>query len=327
MLTLSRRAGVASLAALALAALAGAGLAQDKFPSRPVTLVVPFPPGGGTDIGARLVAQKLSERWGQAVIVENKAGAAGQIGAAFVANAKPDGYTLLGGNIGTQAINPLIYQKLSYDHDKAFQPIAQINELPLVMLVNPNLPAKTLPDLIAMAKDKPDTVTYASSGAGGSPHLAAALLEKIAGVKMVHVPYKGGGPAAQDLMAGQVNLLFATILEGAGNIRGGKLRGLVVTSEKRSPVLPDVPTIAETYPGYQANSWLGLLAPAGTPMAIVEQIAADVRWAVDQPDVREKFLAQGATPKGTDPATFAATIAADRKRYEAIIREQGIKAD
>ena len=324
MASLSRRIVLAGL---------GAGLAvapswgQGAFPSRPVTLVVPFPPGGGTDVGARLVAQKLSERWGQAVVVENKAGAAGQIGADFVARARPDGYTLLGGNIGTQAINPLIYPKLPYDAETAFAPIAQVNELPLVMMIHPDLPVKTLADLVAMAKARPDAVTYASSGAGGSPHLASALLEKVSGAKMLHVPYKGGGPAAQDLMGGRVTFLFGTILEAAGHIRNGKLRGLVVTSATRSPALPDVPTIAETYPGYAANSWLGFLAPAGTPADIVEKIAADVRWAVDQPDVKDKFLSQGATPMATDPVRFARTIAEDRKRYAVIVAEQGIKAD
>jgi tripartite-type tricarboxylate transporter receptor subunit TctC len=307
---------------------ANIAVAQDKYPNKPVTIVVPFPPGGGTDVGTRLVAAKLGERWGQTVIVENKPGASGIIGADAVSKARPDGYTLLAGNIGTQSINPLIYAKLPYNADTAFMPIAQINQLPLVLVVHPDLPVKSLAELVALAKSQPKSFTYASSGSGGSPHLAAALFESVAGLDLVHVAYKGGGPAVQDVMGGHVRMLFTTVLETSGHIRNGKLKALAVTSEARSAALPDIPTVSESgYSGYAANSWLGLLAPAGTPPALVEQISADVQWAVGQADVRDKFIAQGATPMPKNPAGFAETIAQDRARYTKIVADKGIKAD
>jgi tripartite-type tricarboxylate transporter receptor subunit TctC len=315
--------------AIGLAIAAGdIAAAQDKYPSKPVTIVVPFPPGGGTDVGTRLVAAKLSERWGQTVVVENKPGASGIIGADAVSKARPDGYTLLAGNIGTQSINPLIYAKLPYNADAAFMPIAQINQLPLVLVVHPGLPVTSLAELVALAKSQPKSFTYASSGTGGSPHLAAALLESMAGLDLLHVAYKGGGPAVQDVMGGHVRMLFATVLETSGHIRSGKLKALAVTSEARTAALPDIPTVSESgYPGYAANSWLGLLAPAGTPPALVEQISADVQWAVGQADVRDKFIAQGATPMAKNAAGFAGTIAQDRARYTKIVADKGIKAD
>jgi tripartite-type tricarboxylate transporter receptor subunit TctC len=252
---------------------------QEKFPTKPVTIVVPFPPGGGTDTGARLIAQKLTERWGQQVVVDNKPGAAGSIGASAVAKAKPDGYTLLMGNIGTQSINPSLYKSLPYNPETAFAPVTLIAELPLVLLVNPALPAKSAKELIALANSKPKgEMTYSSSGSGGSMHLAGELFEDASGVQLLHVPYKGGGPALVDLIAGHVNLSFATILESFGFVKGGKLRALAVTSDKRSPALPDVPTLAESgLPGYNSISWIGLLAPAGIPQPVIDKIAADVR--------------------------------------------------
>ena len=264
---------------LAFGALASApALAQQSFPSRPVNLVVPFPPGGGTDTGARILAEQLSKRWGQPVVVENKGGAAGQIGADSVAKAKPDGYTLLLGNIGTQAINPSLYAKLPYDADKAFAPVSLVAELPLAMMVNPALPAKTASEFIALAKSKPGQLSYSSSGSGSAPHLAAEIFKDQTGTFVLHVPYRGGGPAIADLLAGHVQLSFMTVLEASGHIKGGKLRALAVTGDKRVQALPDVPTLAESVvPGFNAISWIGLLAPAGTPPDVVDKIAADVR--------------------------------------------------
>jgi tripartite-type tricarboxylate transporter receptor subunit TctC len=287
-----------------------------SYPTKTVTLVVPFPPGGGTDIGARVVAQKLSEKWGQTVIVENKPGAAGNIGLDFASKAAPDGYTILMGNIGTTAINPSLYANLPYNPDKAFTPITLVAELPLALVASAGLPAKTLAALFAAAKAVPGEMTYGSSGAGGSPHLAAALMESDAGLKLVHVPYKGGGPMMQDVIGGHIKIAFATVLESTSHIRSGKVKALAVSSIKRSVSLPDVPTIAEAgIPGFNSISWIGLLAPAGT------------RAILAVPDVRERLTAQGAVPVGSTPAEFAALIAADRARYAKIIVDKGIKAD
>lgn len=294
------------------------------FPTRPVTVVVPFPPGGGTDVGARLIAQKLSVKWGQPVLVDNKAGAAGMVGADVVAKAKPDGYTLLVGNVGTQAVNPSLYKKMAYDPDKAFAPVSMIAELPLVLLITPSLPYQSIKDLVAAAKSEPGKLSYASSGSGGAPHLAAEIFRKSGGINMLHVPYKGGGPAVTDLMAGHVDILFATVLESIGHIKSGKLRGLAVSSASRSPALPDMPTVGESLPGFDTGSWIGMLAPAGTPPAIIEKISADVREVLAQPDTRQTLIMQGATPLGLTPAAFQTRIDADRQRYGRIIRDSGI---
>ena len=274
----SRRMLVGGMTTALAFGLAGGALAQAAYPTRPVTLVVPFPPGGGTDTGARIVAQRLAARWGQPVVVENKGGAAGQIGADAVARARPDGYTLLMGNIGTQAINPALYKKLPYDPDTAFVPITLVAELPLAMTVHPGVPATTPRELIDLARRKPGQLSYSSSGAGGAPHLAAEMFKQATGSYILHVPYRGGGPAVADLLAGHVDLSFMTVLEASGHIKAGKLRALAVTSAQRVPALPDVPTLAESaLPGFNSISWIGILAPAGTPKDIVDKIATDVR--------------------------------------------------
>ena len=313
---------------LLLALLAHAAMAQMPFPTRPVTMIVPFPPGGGTDVGARLVAQRLTQKWGQSVVVENRGGAAGIVGMEAAAKAKPDGYTVIMGNVGTIAINNSLYRKLPYDHETAYAPINFVADLPLVMLAYPGLAAKTPKDIIAMAKAAPGTVTFASSGAGGAPHLAAEIFEDMAGIKMLHVPYKGGGPAVTDLMAGHVNILFTTVLEAVGHIKAGKLRGMAVTSSARSPALPEVPTMAEAaLPGYETGSWIGLLAPAGTPQAIVDRFAADVRDVVSESDTRDKFISQGALPRAMSHAQFVALIASEKKRYARLIADKNIRTD
>jgi len=316
------------LIAAALLALAGAAVAQGAYPARPVTLVVPFPPGGGTDTGARIVAQKLGTKWGQTVIVENKGGAAGMIGADMVAKAKPDGYTLLMGNIGTQAINPSLYKKMPYDAGTAFVPIALVAELPLAMMVNPAVPAKTAREFIALAKSQPGKLSYSSSGAGGAPHLAAEMFKEATGTFIVHVPYRGGGPAIGDLLAGHVQLSFMTVLEASGHIKAGKLRALAVTGSQRVPALPEVPTLAEAaLPGFNSISWIGVLAPAGTPREIVDKVSSDIREVVASDDVKLKLIELGAVPAGTTPAQFQALIASDRKRYEQVIKDKKITVD
>ena len=300
----------------------------DNYPTRPVTIVVPFPPGGGTDVGARLVAQKLSLKWGQPVIVENRGGAAGRLGADLVAKAKPDGYTLLVGNVGTQSVNPALYKKMPYDADKAFAPIGMIAELPLVMLVTPSLPWQNVKDVVEAAKKDPGKITVASSGAGGAPHLAGEIFQQASGTKMLHIAYKGGGPAALDLMAGHVNIYFGTVLESVGHVKSGKLKGLGVTSASRSPALPELPTIAESgYAGFDTGSWIGLLAPAGTPAAIINKVSADLREVLALPDTKNTLITQGATPWPMTPEQFAARINSDRQRYGKIIEENNLSAD
>jgi tripartite-type tricarboxylate transporter receptor subunit TctC len=313
---------------LAFGALASAPALAQSFPSRPVNLVVPFPPGGGTDTGARILAEQLSKRWGQPVVVENKGGAAGQIGADSVAKAKPDGYTLLLGNIGTQAINPSLYAKLPYDADKAFAPVSLVAELPLAMMVNPALPAKTASEFITLAKSKPGQLSYSSSGAGSAPHLAAEIFKDQTGTFVLHVPYRGGGPAIADLLAGHVQLSFMTVLEASGHIKGGKLRALAVTGDKRVQALPDVPTLAEgVVPGFNAISWIGLLAPAGTPPDVVDKIAADVRAVLADDAVKARITALGGVPRATTPQEFGKLIADDKARYAQIIRSRKITVE
>ena len=298
------------------------------YPAKPVTLVIPFPPGGGTDTGGRILAEQLSKKWGQPVVVENKGGAAGQIGADLVAKAKPDGYTLLLGNIGTQAINPSLYPKMPYDPDTAFAPISLVAELPLAMMVNPSVPAKTANEFIALAKSKPGQFSYSSAGPGGAPHLAAEMFKDQTGTFILHVPYRGGGPAIADLLAGHVQLSFMTVLEASGHIKAGKLRALAVTGDKRVSALPDVPALNEqVLPGFNAISWLGLLAPAGTPPALVEKISSDVRAIMAEDAVKARFINLGGVPHANTPSEFVKMIADDRQRYAKIIRSKKISAD
>jgi len=313
--------------AFLLALLSSAALAQ-AYPAKPVTWIVPFPPGGGTDISARTVAAKLADKWRQSVVIENRGGAAGIVGADAAAKARPDGYTLLIVNVGIVSINPLLYPKLPYDADKAFVPISLICELPFVLMASPKFPATNVRELVAYAKANPDKVTFASSGSGGSPHLTAEIFQLATGTRMTHVPYKGGGPAMTDLMAGHVDLLFASVLEGSGHIKSGRLKGLAVTHAQRSPALPEVPTLAEAgVKNAESGSWIALLAPAGTPTPILSKVATDMREAVAGPEVREKLIAQGAVPKASTPAELQALIDADRARYGRVIREKGIKAE
>ncbi len=316
-------------AALALGPLAAPA---QTWPARPVTFIVPFAPGGGTDITARTVAAKLTALWSKSgaptVVVENRSGAAGILGADAVAKARPDGYTLLIANVGTQSINPSLYPKLPYNPETAFAPVSLICELPFVLMASPSFAPKTVKELVAYARANPDKVTFASSGSGGSPHLTAEIFQLATGTRLLHVPYKGGGPAMTDLMAGHVDLLFASVLESSGNIKAGKLKGLAVTHAKRSPALPDVPTLAEAgVSNAESGSWIALLAPAGTPDAIIVKLAADVKEVIAAPDVREKLIAQGAVPQASTPAELQALIDADRARYGRIIREKGLKVE
>ena len=317
----------------AIALLAGgatavpAALAQ-TWPAKPMRIVVPFPPGGGTDIGTRILAQKLQEAWGQAVVVENKPGAAGIVGTELVAKSAPDGYTFMMGNIGTHAINVSLYKQLSYDPVKDFAPVSMVADLPLLLLVHPSVPAKSVQELIALAKSQPGKLNFSSSGAGGSMHVAAELFKSMAGVDMVHIPYKGGAPAVADLISGQVPLSFATVLETIQFVKAGKVRALAVTNNRRSVALPDLPTISESgLPGYQSISWLALFAPAGTPKDIVNKASIESVRILNLPDVRERLLAQGAEPIGSTPEQLATILAGDIAKYARVIRESGYKPE
>jgi tripartite-type tricarboxylate transporter receptor subunit TctC len=314
---------------VAAALLAGSIPASAQpYPNRPLRIVVPFPPGGGTDIGTRIVAQKLQEAWGQAVIVENKPGAAGIVGTELTAKSAPDGYTFMMGNIGTHAINVSLYKKLAYDPVKDFAPVSMVADLPLLLLVHPSVPANSVKELIALAKSQPGKLNFSSSGAGGSMHVAAELFKSMTGVDMVHIPYKGGAPAVADLLSGQVALSFSTVLETIQHVKAGKVRALAVTNDHRSIALPDLPTIAEAgLPGYQSISWLALFAPAGTPKDIVNKLSAESVRILKLPDVKERLLAQGAEPIGSTPEQLAAILATDIAKYAKVIRESGYKPE
>ena len=321
---LAKHLAIAALSLLTLLSYAQTG----AFPDRPVTIVVPFPPGGGTDAGARLIAQKLSTKWGQSVIIDNKAGASGMVGSEFVSRAKPDGYTLLIGNIGTFSINPSLYKKMPYDPDKAFVPVIMVAELPYFLLVNPSMKVSNVKEFIAFAKANPGAVTFASSGSGSGPHLAGVMFEKATGLDMMHVPYKGGGPAAADVMAGHVNMYFSTVLESIGSVKSGKLKALGASSLVRSPAMPELPTIAESgVPGFDATSWIGIAAPAGTSPALVDKIAVDIKAIISEQDTNQTLILQGATPMPLTPTAFKARIESDRQRYAKIIKDGNVQVD
>jgi tripartite-type tricarboxylate transporter receptor subunit TctC len=289
---------------------------------------VPFAPGGGTDIGTRIVAQKLSQLWGQSVVVDNRAGAGGNVGLDYVSRAKPDGYVLMTGNVGTQSINPTLYKKLSYNPDTAFVPIGLFAELPFVLAATNSLPANNVRELVALAKASPEKYSYASSGNGGSPHLSGETFKIATGTKILHVPYKGGGAAMTDLIAGNVHMLFASVLELSGHIKAGKLKALAITSKQRVAALPDVPTLEEAgVTGAESGSWVGLLAPAGTPKTVVDKVSQDLQKVLAMPDVQQQLLAQGAVAHGGTPADFANLIASDRKKYARIIVDNNLNAD
>ncbi len=317
----------AILIALSLIAAAPVALAQ-TWPAKPVRIVVPFPPGGGTDIGTRIVAQKLQEAFSQSFVVENKPGAAGIVGTEYTAKSPPDGYTFMMGNIGTHAINVSLYKKLAYDPVKDFAPVSMVADLPLLLLVHPSVPANSVKELIALARSQPGKLNFSTSGAGGSMHVAAELFKSMAGVDMVHIPYKGGAPAVADLIAGQVPLSFATVLETIQFVKAGKVRALAVTNNRRSVALPELPTIAEAgLPGYQSISWLALFAPAGTPRDIVNRVSSETVRILKISDVKERLLGQGAEPIGSTPEELAATLAADMAKYAKVIRESGYKPE
>jgi tripartite-type tricarboxylate transporter receptor subunit TctC len=321
---------VAALVAAIAIVTAGpvAAQAAANYPAKPVRLVVPFPPGGTTDILARAVAQKLSETWGQQVIVDNRPGAGGNIGSELVAKSQPDGYTLLMGTVGTHAINPSLYAKMPYDHVKDFVPVILVAGVPNVLVVNPSLPVNSVQELIAYGKANPNKLNFASSGNGTSIHLSGELFRTMTGVQMTHVPYKGSSPALTDLMGGQVQLMFDNLPSSLQFIKAGKLRALAVTSLARSQALPDVPTLAESgLPGFEASSWFGVLAPAGTPPDIVAKLNGAIAAWLASSDAKEKLLGQGAIAAGGSPDAFVKHIANESAKWAKVVKASGAHVD
>ena len=302
--------------------------AQDNYPSRPIRFIAPFSAGGGVDIVARLLAQRLTDKWGQQVIVDNRTGATGIIGTDIAAHATPDGYTLLMGNAATHAVNVSLYKKLPYDAVKDFAPITLIARVPEMLVVHPALPAASVKDLLALARAKPGELTFGSAGAGSPPHLAGELFQHLGKIRLVHVPYKGSAPALADLMGGQINMYFSNILSAVPFVKAGRLRGLGVSSAKRSVVAPEIPTIAEAgLPGYEDYNWYGVLAPKGTPQAIVSKLNADIVQVIRSKDIEERLTRDGAEVIASSPAEFAAFMRTEIQKYAQIIKQSGLRAE
>ena len=315
------------MAILLLACLPVMAGAQSAYPNKPIRMIVPYPPGGPTDVLGRIVAQKLSESLGQQLVVENRPGASGMIGSEIVAKAAPDGYTLLT-NASIHVINPSLYPKMSFDALRDFAPVSLIAQVPLILVVNPALPAKSVPELIALGKAQPNLLNFGSSGNAAAPHLAGESFKIATGVRMQHVPYKGSAPALTDLIGGQVQLIFDSMPSAMPHVKSGKIRALAVTTAKRSPTVPDLPTIAESgAPGFDISTWYGVWAPVGTPKDIVNKVAAEMAKALQQPAVRERLAALGAEPVGNTPEEFAAYCQSELAKWSKIVRESGAKAD
>ena len=313
---------------VASAFAAGHSQAQQAYPTKPIRMICPFPPGGTTDVVARLVAQKLTEAWGQQVVVDNRPGAGGIIGTEIVAKAAPDGYTVLLGSITTHAVNPALYKKLNFDPVKDFAPVSLVVSSPQLLAVHPSVAAKSVKELIALAKAKPGQLNYASAGTGTSPHLTFELFKSMAGIDVVHVPYKGTGPAITDLIGGQVQMMITGVVALMPHVKSGKLRGLGVTSAKRVAALPDLPTIVESgIPGFDVSSWFGVFLPGGTPKPIVAKMNAEIRKILEVPEVRQRLIGQGADPASNTPEEFAAYVNAEMARWGKVVRDTGAKAD
>ena len=318
---------MALAAGVSLAAVSTLTAAQ-AWPAKPIKYVVPFAAGGTTDILARTISEKLSVALGQPVIVENKPGAGGGLGAAEVAKAAPDGYTIMGGTISTHAINATLYKSLPYDPVKDFAAITLIARVPNMLVINNDIPAKDVAELIALMKANPGKWSFASSGNGTSQHLSGELFKGMAGVDMQHIPYKGSPPALTDVMGGQVSMTFDNITTAWPLAKGGKLRALAVTTAKRSPVSPEVPTLAESgLPGYEIGSWQGVFAPAGTPPDIVKRLNAEIVKIINSPDVQKKLLELGAEPVGNSSEEFTALVKTEVVKWGDVVRKSGAKVD
>ena len=301
-------------------------LAQ-SYPSKPIRLVLPYPPGGGTDVIARPLAQKLTEQLGQQVIVDNRGGAGGNIGMEFVAKSPADGYTLLFALTAQYAVNLSLYPKLPYDPVRDYAPISLLANAPYLLVVHPALPAKSVAELVALVKARPGQLSYSSSGNGSGAHLAGEMLRSLARVEILHVPYKGAGPAMPDLIAGQVQLSFITYTAAGPHIKTGRLRALGVTTAKRSPTLPDLPAIGETVAGYDSAVWYGFAAPAGTPLEIVSKLNAEVLRVLAAPDFRSRITLEAVSPIGSTPEEFGSFMKSEIVRWAKVVKDSGAKVD
>jgi tripartite-type tricarboxylate transporter receptor subunit TctC len=323
---ISRRATLA-LASLAML-LPTTGHTQATYPNKAIHIVVPFAPGGSTDVLARRLGDKLAAAWGQPVVVDNRPGAGGALGADFVAISAPDGYTLLAGVTGSNAIAQALYPKLPYDVIKDFAPLSMMVSAPLVLAVNPDVPAKTPAEFLALAKSKPEALSFGSAGNGTSMHLTGEMYKQATGVAMVHVPYRGSAAMLTDLMGGQIQVTFGDVLVLLPQIQAGKVRALAVTSKTRHPLLPDVPTLDESgLKGFEALSWQGLFAPAGTPREVVDKLSAEVNKAMQSPDIKDYFAAQGFIIQGSTPEAFKAFVASEVEKWTPIVKNSGAEVN
>ncbi len=313
--------------AMVLVVASAIAVAQD-YPNKPIRIIVPFPPGGATDIPARLIAPKLTEALGQPVVIENRAGAGGIIGVEMVAKAAPDGYTLLMATNADFAMTPYIYPKLPYDPFKAFTPISVLVESPMLLVVPASSPYNSLADIIAAAKAKPGTVSYSTAGTGSTSHVLTEMLASDVGIQLLHVPYKGGAPAAAAIATGEVAMGLHNLGSSLNYVKGGKAKAIAVTSAKRHPSFPEWPTAAEAgVPGFNATIWIGMAAPAGTPMEAVNRMSTEVARAVRSPDLRERFTAIGNDPLGTTPEEAATRIKQESARYSVVIKQANIRSE
>ena len=312
---------------LCIAAVSAGQVLAQAYPSKPIRLVVPFPPGGPTDILGRAIGAKLSEFMGQPVIIDNRGGAGGGIGADNIAKSAPDGYSLLLGTTGTHTINPNLYSKLPYDPIKDFVPISLVVKYLNILVVNPSLPVKSVADLIALAKQKPGQITFGSAGNGSSNHLTAEMLATMTGVKMQHVPYKGSGPALTDVIAGQINFMFDQYSTVAPNIKAGKLRAIGIATKQRHRLLPDVATIGETVPGFEVSPWYGLFAPAGTPKDIVNRLNTELTKVMKSTDIHNRMTTLGWDPVTNTPEEFAAQIKSELAVWADVVKKSGARID
>jgi tripartite-type tricarboxylate transporter receptor subunit TctC len=319
---------LALLLSCALLGAYGMSAAAEQYPTKPIRLIVPFPPGGTTDTVARLMAQKIGEALGQQVVVDNRPGAGGTIGTELAARSPADGYTILMGSITTHAVNPALYSKLAFDPMKDFTPVSLIVSSPQLLAVHPSVPANTVKDFVALAKSKPGQLNYASAGAGTSPHLTFELFKSATGIDLVHIPYKGTGPAITELIGGQVQAMITGVVALMPHVKSGKLRGLGVTSAKRVAALPDLPTLQEAgLKDFEVSSWFGFFLPAGTPKPILDKLNAQVRKVLEMPDVQKRLVSQGAEPAGNSSAEFARYVRTEMQRWGKVVRSTGVRAN
>ena len=315
-------------ALLVLFALLSFNAGAQTYPGKAIRLIVPFPPGGSADILARAIGQKAGDGLGQPLVVENRPGAGTAIGAEALAKSAPDGYSIMIGTVSSHAINPALNPKLQYDPIRDFTPISLVASIPFAMIVHPSVPAKNVQEFVALAKAKPGSLNYSSAGNGTSNHLAGELLKSMAGVDIVHIPYKGSAPALTDLMAGQVALMFDLVLTAAPHVKSGAVRGLAVTGLNRSSALPELPTVAESgVPGYEVSAWFGIFAPAGVPQPVVQRLNGEFVKALQQADLRQRLASQGAEPLSSTPGEFAAYLRAELDKWSRLVKASGMKLD